>query len=249
MRTRALTFIILCAARTGSSMLRHFLDSHPKICCYGEIMVGATPESWISDGSIKQVLVDTYRAGPQQFLAEFGMYPDEARAIGFKVSYEELLRPEHAWLLEWLRDHREIRVIHLRRENRLKRLISLLTAARIYKLYGRHNIMSEQERPAVRKVVLTPEQCLEDFSVGERRERLFRHYFEDHALLETTYEAIMSDRANVLAGIAKFLEVGPASLRTKTVKINPDDLRDVLENYDALADALRDTPYAKYFEG
>jgi len=31
-------FIILCAARTGSTMLRHLLNSHPDACCHGEVM-------------------------------------------------------------------------------------------------------------------------------------------------------------------------------------------------------------------
>jgi len=31
-------FIITCAPRTGSTMLRMMLDSHPDIVCYGEVI-------------------------------------------------------------------------------------------------------------------------------------------------------------------------------------------------------------------
>src|SRR5882762_5828788 len=125
-------FIILCAARTGSTMLRHLLDSHPEICCYGEIMADqVTPDRWNSAARGKHSrLMDLYRNGPRQFLEQFGLYPPQAKAVGFKIKYDELVLADHAWLLQWLRDHREVRVIHLRRENRLKRFISYFTATR-----------------------------------------------------------------------------------------------------------------------
>jgi len=256
-------FIILCAARTGSTMLRHLVDSHPEVCCYGEIMAfERTPDRWNSDEepvdrnetavvvSLKSAqrerrikrrwLMELYRDGPRQFLEEFGLYPPWAKAIGFKVKYDELILPDYAWLLEWLRNHREVSVIHLRRENRLKRFISQVTAT---KVYGVYSITSEEERPATAKLSLTLEECLEDFARTEAREHLFREYFKDHAMLETSYEAVVSNRDNIHGRMAEFLHVAPAVLTTPTLKINPDDVREMLENYDALAAALRDTPY------
>src|SRR5262249_37267580 len=154
--------------------------------------------------------------------------PGAAKAVGFKIKYEELLLPDHAWLLEWLKGHREIRVIHLRRENRLKRLISQITATTIYGLY---NVTSEDQRPLPARVALTPEACLEDFERTEAREALFRAYFTEHVVLETTYEAILSDRDHVLDEIATFLHVRPAAMTTPTLKINPDDLHEMLDDY------------------
>jgi hypothetical protein len=43
--------------------------------------------------------------------------------------------------------------------------------------------------------------------------------------------------------------VGPAHLTTPTLKINSDDVRQVLENYEELAEALRGTVYGQYLAG
>lgn len=240
----ATTFIILCAARTGSTMLRQLLDSHPEVCCYGEIMAAAvTPDRWDSEAPIRRTLLDQYPQGPRQFLRELGRYPPECRAVGFKIKYEELVLADYAWLLEWLKDHREIRVIHHRRENRLKRLISAITATQ---RHGVFNVRSEGDLPAAAKVRLTVGECLDDFARTEGREIVFREYFRDHAMLETTYEAVVGDRDGVRERMADFLGVAPARLTTPTLKINPDDVRQVLEEYDALAAAFRGTAYGGY---
>jgi len=58
----ATKFIILCAARTGSTMLRELLDSHPEVCCYGEIMASAvTPDRWDSEAPNRRKLLEQYR--------------------------------------------------------------------------------------------------------------------------------------------------------------------------------------------
>ena len=221
-------FIILCAARTGSTMLRQLLDSHPEVCCYGEIMAAAvTPDRWDSEAPMRRKLLEQYRQGPRQFLRELGQYPPECKAVGFKIKYEELVLADYAWLLEWLKDHREIRVIHHRRENRLKRLISVITATQVH---GVFNVRSERDLPAAAKVRLTVGECLDDFARTEGREIAFREYFRDHAMLETTYEAVVGNHDGVRERMADFLGVAPARLTTPTLKINPDDVREVLEN-------------------
>ena len=237
-------FIILCAARTGSTMLRQLLNSHPEVRCYGEIMASAeTPDRWHSEAPIRRKLPEQHRQGPRQFLRELGQYPAECKAVGFKIKYEELVLADYAWLLEWLKDDREIRVIHHRRENRLKRLISAVTATQVH---GVFNVRSERDLPVAAKVRLTVGECLDDFARTEGREIAFREYFRDHAMLETTYEAVVGNHDGVWERMADFLGVAPARLTTPTLKITSDDVREVLETYEALAAAFRGTAYASY---
>jgi hypothetical protein len=57
-------FIILCAARAGSTMLRHLRNSHPDVCCYGEIMADqVTPDRWNSEAEPVDRAAD--RSGPR----------------------------------------------------------------------------------------------------------------------------------------------------------------------------------------
>ena len=198
------------------------------------------------DPSGTAALMGRRGSDPRGFLEDVVLDPGPAKAVGFKIKYEELLLPDFAWLLEWLKGRREIRVIHLMRQNRLKRLISEVTATKVYGLYS---VTSEAERPRAARISLSPEECLEDFGRTEEREALFQGHFEGHEMVRTTYEAIVSDRADVRAELARFLGVSPTVLTTPTLKLNPDEPRSVLENYEALAEALRGTRYAMYFHG
>jgi len=231
-------------------MLRHMLNSHPDVRCHGEVMTGSldalSGDDRDPDPSVTRALVDRRERDPQDFLEEVVLDPGPARAVGFKIKYEELLLTDYAWLLEWLKGHREIRVIHLTRENRLKRLVSEITATKVYGLY---NVTSEAERPRVARIFLSPQECLEDFARTEEREALFQAHFVGHEIFQTTYEAIVGDRADVRADLTQFLGVSPTALTTPTLKLTPDDLRTVLEDYEALAAALQGTRYAAYFRG
>jgi len=226
------------------------LNSHPNVRCHGEVMTGRGLDSLAgdrdADAAVTRTLLDRRGSDPQGFLEDVVLDPGSAKAVGFKIKYEELLLSDYAWLLGWLKSHREIRVIHLTRENRLKRLVSEVTAT---KLYGVYNVTSEAERPRPARISLRPAECLEDFARTEEREALFQRHFEDHEMFRTTYEAIVSGRAEVRSQLTQFLGVPPTVLTTPTLKLNSDDLRTVLEDYEALAAALHGTRYAVYFHG
>src|SRR5262245_5075326 len=66
----ATRFIILCAARTGSTMLRHMLNSHPDVRCHGEVMTGRSFDALSGgdrdpDPSVTRALVDRRERDPQ----------------------------------------------------------------------------------------------------------------------------------------------------------------------------------------
>lgn len=231
-------------------MLRHLLNSHPEIRCHGEVMAATGLASFVaSEDDLEETRRLRERLSseePRRFLEEFVFAANGARAVGFKVKYEELVREPFFWLLDWLRSHPEVRVVRMRRENALKRYISQVLST---KVYGVYNIVREEERPAPRRIRLTPEECLADFRQLEDREALFGEYFRGHSAVSTTYESLLADREGTLRDVVGFLGLDAAPLATPTLKLNPDDLRDLIENLDELAIAFRDTPYARYFPG
>lgn len=66
-----------------------------------------------------------------------------------------------------------------------------------------------------------------------------------HKFLEIEYEADINDQGAQYAynKICNFLEVAPGEAEVKNVKLNPFPLRDILRNYDEVADALRGTKF------
>src|SRR5215813_14269635 len=72
---RVTRFIILCAARTGSTMLRHMLNSHPDVRCHGEVMTGRGLDALVrgdrnADPSATRALMNRRESDPQGFLED-----------------------------------------------------------------------------------------------------------------------------------------------------------------------------------
>ena len=126
-------FIILCRSRTGSNYLATHLASHRNIKMYGELFL---PNSLARD----------YRRirAPVRYLERevFSSYPADIRAVGFKQMYQwagnelggiynealeffserERRCLETIWL--YLKKRERLKVIHLKRRNILRSMVS-----------------------------------------------------------------------------------------------------------------------------
>lgn len=241
-------FIILNAARTGSTMLRHLLNSHPDICCHGEVMAGGI-RSFVGlqdrpNLPLVSKLESLLKADPVGFMRDFVLYPGGMKAVGFKIKYEELVLPAFAAIRSELEQDTELRVIHLRRENRLKRVISKITATRINKVF---NVLDPSEKPVQTRFALDPMECEEDFSQTAAREAEFAQAFGSHPLCEVTYEELVRPESGAKQRVQEFLGVQPVALETATVKINSDRVDDMVDNLEALRAHFAGTPWAKFF--
>jgi hypothetical protein len=130
-------FVILFYARTGSTVLAHALNSHPRILCFREVF------NWLHGDSYVDFSVDRYdnnsaddgrlrRADPIAFLEKriFCQHPQITSAVGFKLAY---VHCDAQWgfpaVLDYLVPDKHIRIIHVQRRNMLKSLASDRLAA------------------------------------------------------------------------------------------------------------------------
>ena len=284
-------FIVLGDARTGSSMLVQALHSSPHIRCFREIF------NW------KQHFVDFHMEGydksnerdwsqrkrdPGGFLREriFCQHPEAIRAVGFKFLYVHTMGFQG--LHELLAGDRQLRVLHLRRRNLLRKLVSLkiaqatgswlqeerleftqnsapsaalsnalrafrlpLKVARALKRLSLRRRSSRARKPfadspRVRLKISAEE--LTTFSVRtETRAAHFDELFRDHPKLTLFYEDILDHREDVFNQAQSFLGIEPGPLTVTLSKQNPQPLRELLENYDELYEAVRNRPYADYY--
>ncbi len=242
-------FIIVSRARTGSTMLRWMLNSHPDVCCHGEIFSAEPLEGRLmnvrnrQDTRVAPAAVSAKLEQPVDFLERFAFERGSFRAVGVKTLYHDLEQYADGYVLDALRSNRDIRIIHLTRVNRLKRYISNCIASDITKVAV---AFEDQERPAVRPIVLSPEECIRDIAATGRAEERFRGYFRDREVLEVTYEQLVVDKQGAGSQIQQFLGVLPIDLQPRTIKLNPDSLRDLIENYDEVSDALCRAGYGHY---
>ena len=194
-------FIILGAARTGSNMLVQALNSSPELTCFGELFhpnldfLGFNVEGYDNFDNKDRALRD---GDLPAFLRErvYCAHPEATQAVGFKLLYG------HVWgfpgLLGALTEDTEIRVLHLKRRNLLRTMLSLkiaettgvwledrrLTLANIgtalrHPLRVATRLRRPLRRPPASRVKLTlpVEECRAFFYQRQRRQRISMIYF------------------------------------------------------------------------
>ncbi len=274
-------FIILSAARTGSNLLATALNGHANIICFRELFnwrtetIGYFVEGYDNDSAEDRAFRDRDEVA---FLNAriFCDHPRQVRTVGFKAPYGTFIGfPK---LQEWLVQEKEVRILHLRRRNLLRRLVSgriaeatgawftgrNQTAAgklRLSNIPGalRHpvasttrlwrSISSSRQRKLARPLLtLTPEECDAAFRKEELRSAQFAQLFADHPVHDLYYEDLTRDQSETLAGVQRFLDVEPARLTPTTARQNPEPLRQLIGNYDELRSAFRGTADEAFFE-
>lgn len=243
-------FIIVCAARTGSTLLRLLLQSHSDVCCHGEIITPDPQRALQLAGmkaeyksNLRDLLIETRKADPARFLQDFALYPGRFLAVGLKIKYSEFVPEVIGNARDWVLEHKDVKIIHLKRENLLRRLVSHRLAVQS----GVTMVLRGGDVPAYESLRLDLDTCIHDFAAVRAEEERFAALFSDHAVLDVTYERVVDPNSGECARILDFLGVPQAPLTTRMVKLGRDDLADSIENYDDLRRQAQGTPYAHFF--
>jgi LPS sulfotransferase NodH len=254
----ATRFVILSAARTGSTLLHYMLASHPGVFAAGEIFNPVEKEQGIiawcdpSDPhaaiNTDEKLLELRQTQPMRFVQElikateaWGGYP----VIGFKWHYWEP-SPEEA-AAQYLFADKSIRVIHLKRRNLLRQVLSFQRAVQTEQ-WVRLRGEAPLELPAIS---LPMEKLLPEIAAVEGKEHEYERGMSGHPILNLYYEDLAQDPQAVGRQALEFLGVDPSEeMRVLTEKTNADSLRDAIIDYDELKEKFQATlrRYATFFE-
>lgn len=224
-------FAIISTQRSGTTMLMYDLNTHPDVICHSELYsVGnKSPSSyllyrgwrpWRSPGGHLDRLFDK----------------SETSAVGLKIMYNHLRLPG----LKAALSHRKVKLIHVVRDNALKAHVSYLTAKK------RRRFAATAPVDVV-KVECPVDGLLARLLESQRQVARHRAWCAKEGGIELGYEAMTLDRAGEYRRLLEFLDVEvEVPMDAGTVKLNPDDLSVVLSNYEEVATALADTPFARY---
>ena len=246
----ATRFVVVGTQRTGTTLVRTALDAHGSIRCIGEAFLirrGRFP-FWRRTGT-------TITGGYRQFIDASTAHAIghlvwrrntvirfldhlygaiDVSAVGFKLMYGQIRKfPE---VLDYLMA-RDVRVLHVVRTNVLKTHISRVSAQN-RRLY--HTTRSVQAE----RLTISPKHLVGHLRrISEESAKLGR-IFNRSQYLTLAYEDFVSHQPAQNARICAFLNVEPDPTMSSTlVKINPDRLCDLLENYDEIEAALAGTEY------
>lgn len=238
-------FVIVTTGRTGSTRLRLLLDSHPLITCHGELF-GENLSTLAAPGSEPhRRLLAERDLDPAGFAMQRAFAPTGAAAVGFKILHQQLLQ---RWpgLLDALQRAQDVRIIHLVRRNGIKRFMSEYFVGTVT---GKNVYFQDEPLPRIEPVVVPVTILLERLSEERRQSDRIRAVFADHPCHEVAYEESLDDDGPALRAAQEFLGVPPASLTAPIRKILPDDLRQLIANFDEVAAAVRGTPFEPMLAG
>jgi LPS sulfotransferase NodH len=226
-------FIVLSRSRTGSNLLISYLNSHPNISAEREIF------RFLNDQDYHSLLKCT-----------FSKQPFFIKAKGFKLFYTHPIDDptstfqKGSGLWDTLSSMSDLYVIHLKRENILKTMISR-------KLAGETNIWVAKSTRQLRNEVtvnLSEEELRTEFERTRDWELTGEDLFSNHPRLVVNYEDLANNPDATFQIITEFLGVQYQSPRTKQIKQNPKSMRERLENYDKLKSAFSKTAWASFFD-
>ena len=244
-------FVVAGTQRTGTTLLRTSLSSHPRIVCHGEVFkLGKKPYA-LPGGYWAFTRVDSAhrlqaaffpRHACRNFLAELYGHR-ECSAIGFKLMLDQCEARPYLWPL--VLQH-QVKTILVTRRNLLKTLVSRQTAAStgVYHVSATLPAKSAVANWAARPVRIEAATVIRDLDAIAEESLEWRRRLENLEFMELVYEEYVHDQPHWNARVLEFLRVPAQALKSDLKKVNPDVLRDLVTNYDEIADVLRKSPYS-----
>lgn len=218
-------------------------------------------------------IVNLRNTDPVEFLNTqiFKPHRPNIQAVGFKLLYPQGRKDNPWWnqsefdrwwqnighepkwdhaktdLWQYLKENKEIAIIHLKRENLLRSKVSGLTAQATGN-WGVGATGGFGRNPSDYHFELNFEECLKDFNAHRRMEDEADEYFKGHAKLNLTYEEIVTNPEGTSFRVQSFLGVPFQSLTTQTRKQASKPLKDVIQNYDQLKLQFSNTRWQYLFD-
>jgi LPS sulfotransferase NodH len=218
-------FLILTSGRTGSSHLVSLLDSHPDLCCFGELFRPA-------EASLPFFYVNTPHTDPHEYLASLTDRVGK-RLMGFKLTPNCLAtHPEAERLLQDTR----VRVILLRRVNLLAQALS----GGLAKATGVWHSTGGKRNPHA-QVRIPPERIVGTLIKLQEQQLALVALCREHPVFELSYEDLAAD--NRLDDVQRFLGVEPQPLTSRYRRLDPRPLREKIENWEEVRAALVGTQF------
>ena len=222
-------YVVFCEPRTGSRLLSDLLNCHPDVDCDGGLFDYHLPK-WIGPKSY----IERRHAGSRK------------RAYGFLLHPRQILMMPLFPADEFLSDlHAEgWRIVHLKRRNTLRRVLSWEKARR-----GGVWHAGVGERHQDSKLHMSGEVLIRKVKLAELAEQRDDLYLDGLPHLDIVYEDGLLDREahqTTLDRIFDFLELPSAPVSATSVRTSSDSFREMVASYDELETAFIEAGYGRF---
>lgn len=252
-------FVVLTTQRSGSVFLQQYLDSHPQVRCYGEILLGigglykrSAPRFLDRHRRLRLAWTWVLSGGafaPGRVIRQ-AMCQPSSLVVGFRVMYNQLRWSRQA--LRALVSIPNLHVIHLRRENALRQYISLKHMHRRAALIGKGSAHATK-KIVLDKIRITPNRAIRYMEKIKQSGAQLHKEFQQAGkpIFPISYEALLSEERisdfhrNQLCD---FLSVPVAEMSSPLVRMSVPKLDDQVSNMQELRQVLRGTEYESMAE-
>lgn len=212
-------FIILSRSRTGSNLLNSSLGSHPDVHVKGEHF------GHLGGDSIEK-----------RYAQAFGKQPSGIKAAGCKVFYYHPHHGDPAPLFEMLKAEPRLRVIHLKRQDKLRSVLSWMIARENNTYVATSDssvIATERKRQQV-----DPGELIDWIEKSLGWEDWGDAYFADREILSLTYEDLTADLPREYARVLRYLDLPDHMPRSALRRQNPEPVEQLISNWPEVRAAL-----------
>jgi hypothetical protein len=257
-----LRFVLVSHLRSGTHMLRTSLESHPAIVCQSEVFNSDDRQLPYPLERPAQDILDEYVYRPK---------PPSVQCVGFVLqayhprglSLVPEIRQNPGWDDVWtlLAGMPDLRVIHLKRLNLLRRHLSHVNAheSGIWHDWDSESVRlvthladppAVGRRPADRPAVtLNPGRLTADFQDVVWSRRRADLTLGHHPILEVIYERLCDGYDAECRRVQEFLGVSPVRpLRPAVFKLEERPLAEAIANYHELKHHFARTPWGDFFD-
>ncbi len=248
-------FILSGCARSGTTVIGGSLITHPEVRFYGELfndVIGVRKNEaarltlgagWkIANAPTQPVRPCEQNESGRAYIEEFYAVERPAKAVGFKLLYDQALNGPNSDVWRYISDRSEIKIVRTQRENLLEIVCSYVRARITRRWHSPENI---EKSP---RFVLPPHECKSLFQRFEKTPSAFEDIEQTHRILDVEYTDISENFTTTMVRVFSFLGVDHAieakpHLR-KIARLRPNE---EIVNYPELQDHFQGTPYGRYF--
>ncbi len=222
-------FIVLSRNRTGSNMLISMLNSHPSIYSRYEIF------RTLDGNSVKKIMNGIY-----------SKYPRFVKAVGFKIFYYHPVDDESGAIWDKLTEMEDLHVIHLKRRNILRTILS-------GKIASKTNVWATKDGSGEigtkdKKVYLNADELEKALKKSREWEIIYGKMFKSKPMVEIYYEDLVSNPQDEFQKITNMLNLKPCKLKTAYRKQNPEKMSELISNYESIKRSFTDTEWSQFFD-
>jgi hypothetical protein len=179
-------------------------------------------------------------------LRHSSIYKTAAPIRGVNIMHNQLLVTPR--VERYIVRSKDIHIIHLSRDNLLKQHVSNMLNRR--RISDRRPAHTTRAIP-VAKIRIDPKQAIYRMRASRALYRWYDKRLSRHPKIEMVYERMVGENGlsrSATELVCKFLGIAVEPLVTDLVKLNPDDLRLIITNYDEVASALAGTEFEQYLD-